>query len=287
MKRILIALAITLLIISTNSFAQDRAATLSGIDTNLPSSSKLTAAQLRTSLKAIANSAFDGIDTKMTQAEADERYPQISDGDPTPIYTAAEVDDLITYKSNNQNLLDAIGSPIVVKPFELSWASGGTATTLTSGVLYTLMMEPVQEGIIVTGVEFCESALGVFTGNNFNGVAMYKVVGDGTYERVAISANDETIFKNSNVAVKVPFTAPVTLTKGLYLAAFLYSSSAQTTAPTIFAASVQATNYKIYNNTAVARVFGCIDAQTTMPTTLTAASLTNYPVSIPMMFLYK
>jgi len=31
----------------------------------------------------------------MTQAEADERYPQISEGDPTPIYTAEEVDALL------------------------------------------------------------------------------------------------------------------------------------------------------------------------------------------------
>lgn len=70
MKRILIALAIMLLIFSINSFAQDRATTLLGIDTNLPSSSKLTAAQLRTTLKAITNSAFDGLDTKVNKADS-------------------------------------------------------------------------------------------------------------------------------------------------------------------------------------------------------------------------
>lgn len=198
-----------------------------------------------------------------------------------------KLDNAITYTSNNQNLLNAIGSPIVAKPFELSWASGGTVTTLTSGILYTLMMEPIAEGTIATGVKFCGAVAGVFTENNFNGIAVYRVIGDGTYERVAISANDGNVFKNANSPVSVPFTSPATLVKGLYLAAFLYSSSAQTTAPTIFSASVQATNYKIYNNTAVARLFGCIDAQTSMPATLTAASLTNYPTSIPMMFLYK
>lgn len=74
MKRILIVLSIALLIFSTNSFAQDRATTLSGIDTNLPSSSKLTAAQLRTALKAITNSAFDGLDLKVNSADAQNPY---------------------------------------------------------------------------------------------------------------------------------------------------------------------------------------------------------------------
>ena len=36
----------------------------------------------------------------MTQAEADSRYPQITDGDATPIYTAEEVDNLLTAKAN-------------------------------------------------------------------------------------------------------------------------------------------------------------------------------------------
>jgi hypothetical protein len=191
-----------------------------------------------------------------------------------------------SFNSNTQYLLKTISSSVVAKPWEITWSSGSTATTLETGVIYTLMMEPIPEGTVVTGVGYCESIAGVFTGNNFNGVALFKVVGDGTYTRVAISANDETVLKYSNVMVKVPFTAPVTLTEGLYLAALMYSTSAQTTAPTIYANSVQSTNYKIYNNTSVARIFGCIDAQTSMPSSLTVTAMTKYPTSIPVMFLY-
>jgi len=100
MKRILIVLAITLLIFSTNSFAQ-RETVLSTIDVNLPSSSKLTAAQLRTALKSITNSAFDGLDTKITTTAANATYFVKTDTTSLTsiVYTKSEVDALIVSRA--------------------------------------------------------------------------------------------------------------------------------------------------------------------------------------------
>lgn len=216
MKRILIVLAIILLIFSTNSFAQDRATTLSGIDTNLPSSSKLTALQLRTALKAIANSAFDGIDTKMTQAEADSRYPRISDGDPTPIYTASEVNALLkeARKSELLKTLQDQGSDVK------SITAGSTnlwygSQAMTDGRAYQAT-HIVEDTITVTGVGWSLTTQGNFNGDNYNGFFLCSVSG-ANYTVIASTANDATIWKKTiNTYSKKDFTTPVVLPPGVY-----------------------------------------------------------------------
>ena len=132
MKRILIVLAVILLMVSTNSFAQ-RATVLSGIDTNLPSSSKLTAAQLRTALKAISNSVYDELDgtVKIDSLQ-----------DPTPIiYSTVGTAQINAQTASYTATISDLGKEITI--------NSASATTFTIP-LYSSVAFPVGAIINVT-----------------------------------------------------------------------------------------------------------------------------------------
>jgi len=59
----------------------------------------------------------------ITQDEADARYPQIVDGDPTPIYTKAEVDVLLLNKANTTTGIKYV-APAGITALGMSFAAG-------------------------------------------------------------------------------------------------------------------------------------------------------------------
>lgn len=81
----------------------------------------------------------------------------------------------------------------------------------------------------ITGVRFQLTTAGVYTANNFNGLALYSYSA-GTLTQVAITANTSTAWNAIGVK-SIAFTAPYTAAPGVYFVASLYCSSAQTTAP--------------------------------------------------------
>jgi hypothetical protein len=91
----------------------------------------------------------------------------------------------------------------------------------------------------LNGVRWFQTVQGNYTANNFNGFAIYRydAVNDTAY-LVAQTANTGTIWQaTANTWNTIAFTAPVNVEAGAFRVVAYYSSSAQTTAPTIGTAS--------------------------------------------------
>jgi hypothetical protein len=85
-----------------------------------------------------------------------------------------------------------------------------------------------------TGVACYCRALASYTGDNYNGVALYSYDGDMTLTKLQESTNSASAWVSAaaNRFLYIPFAAPVVIsTAGIYFIATLYNNSAQTTAP--------------------------------------------------------
>lgn len=160
-----------------------------------------------------------------------------------------------------------------IKTVNLNLLTGWLTSSipLTSG---TTIFVPVylQSQQTVTGVMFEQDTQGVYTADNYNGFGVYSISG-GTLTRVLASANDGNVFKNaSNSFVKKAFSSTALLNPGVYYIGILYSSSAQTTQPTI---SGQTANFNLgradFTNNYI--LCGTRTGQTTMLTSLAASTL--------------
>ena len=138
-----------------------------------------------------------------------------------------------------------------------------------------------------TGAWYLSPAAGVFTGNNFNGFALYSESG-GVLTQIAITANDPNNWKHAGPAmIKIPWTTSVSLTQNAYWLAFLYCSSAVTTLPTIFYST--ATFYsgaQTLDLPNLLRISCTKAAQLSMPTTVNFNTLVNNTFSYPIMGIY-
>jgi hypothetical protein len=141
----------------------------------------------------------------------------------------------------------------------------------------------VYDTITVTGVKFALNTAGVYTGNNVNGICLYSCSA-GTYTKIAatelIDANMWTV---ANLNTK-PFSSPVVLTAGEYKLGFVYSQSAQTTAP-IIGTFCAVLNYmtQILSNTDTLQQR--VETQTSFGSSYASTALSAVS-SIPMIWLY-
>lgn len=116
-----------------------------------------------------------------------------------------------------------------------------TAISLSSGT-QTFIPVYVQTAATLTGAMFELDTQGAYTASNYNGVGLYSISG-GTLTLVASTTNNGDIFKAaSGTLLKEPFAVPYSAAVGVYYMSFLYSSSAQTTAPAI---SGQTANFNL------------------------------------------
>lgn len=181
-------------------------------------------------------------------------------------------------KEDKSNLhitgLNAMGSTIKATGIALplmTLANGNS--TLISGSPRWISVY-LQDDETLTGVKVPLTASGVYTGSNYNGVALYSVSG-ATATLVASSTNNSTLWTASPALLSVPFSSTYTATKGLYYVALFYSQSAQTTAPGIsvgpnFSSSIFSgmdfTNGNVLIGTS---------SETTVPSTKTLTTLTK------------
>lgn len=92
----------------------------------------------------------------------------------------------------------------------------------------------IEEEVELIGLAFFMRTPGVYTGSGFNGVGWYTV--DEVTKvatRVAISADTPDLWKAAaGTLVKVPFTSPITVSRGWHMGAMRYAGT-ETTAPKI------------------------------------------------------
>jgi hypothetical protein len=120
------------------------------------------------------------------------------------------------------------------------WARGQgvESVTLTAALVsgsHRVTYFDLSAPTTLNGVRWYQAVQGSYTANNFNGFAIYRydAVNDTAY-LVAQTANTGTIWQaTANTWNTIDFTAPVNLEAGAYRIVAYYSSSAQTTAPTI------------------------------------------------------
>jgi hypothetical protein len=141
----------------------------------------------------------------------------------------------------------------------------------------------VYETITVTGVKFNMNNAGVYTASNTNGICLYSVSGTTYTKFTGGEILNATMWTTVDLNT-VTFTTPLSLTPGEYGLSFMYSRSAETTAPVISSfCSVHNGTSKFLANT---RSLQCrIDTQTAFTNTLLTTSMPSVN-SIAMMWLY-
>jgi hypothetical protein len=137
--------------------------------------------------------------------------------------------------TNSSILKNVIGFGSTIKALpigSLEWYNGAT---LADGTVY-YQLHYIAEPTTLTGAAFVLNTQGNITGDNFNGVALYKCDAAGTtHTRVSISANDEAIFEGTvNTLVQVAFTGTYLAAPGYYYSAVLMNYSATSTTPKIY-----------------------------------------------------
>lgn len=85
----------------------------------------------------------------------------------------------------------------------------------------------------MTGFKWYQGTAGNFTGNNYNGIAIYSYSG-GTLNLIDSTTRLEAVWKGaSNTWQSKALNSTQVLTPGIYFVCMIYSSSAQTTAPAV------------------------------------------------------
>lgn len=123
----------------------------------------------------------------------------------------------------------ALGSTIKADSLGCPLFLATTAVGLSSQVVRFCAVY-LNKAATLTGVAVHIKTAGNFTGNNFNGVAIYSYSG-GTLTKQADSSNSGSWWQGSTGFVQIPFTSQLSASKGLYFVALMYSSSSQTTQP--------------------------------------------------------
>ena len=167
--------------------------------------------------------------------------------------------------------LDMKGYNLMTSPYEVRAGSNLTDGRVEFAAIY------VQQSGTLTGVGWYQTVAGNFTGDNTNGIALYSYSA-GTLTKVAETANDANILKGtSNTWQKATFATPYSADAGIYYVAFLYNSSAQTTAPAVGTANYSNSGASgqgtLFTNSA--RVAGILNSQTSFPSTVATTSLSG------------
>jgi hypothetical protein len=178
-------------------------------------------------------------------------------------------------KSIFQQAIEALGSEVKGQSVGVNMDQMSTTSfAAADGTVYwSALWLPTPQTL--TGIKYWLGTSGSFTGDNFNGFALYTYSG-GTLTQVATSANDENIWKGTGGTFQsVPFTGTYAAAAGLYFVAFVRNSSAETTPPTFgISASVATGGMQSGDFTNSAKLNATHTGQTTLPATRLMSALT-------------
>ena len=155
--------------------------------------------------------------------------------------------------------------------------------TMTSQQLFLTAIY-IPKSVTLTGVRWFQPANGSYTGNNYNGVALYTVSG-GTLTLVDSSTRDNACWSQGTNWQSKAFVTPYSASAGIYYVGVLYSSSAQTTAPQIAAFGSSSGTYNAnstFDFTNSQRTAGTLASQTALPTSqaLSGTSSNGYKLGV-------
>lgn len=206
-----------------------------------------------------------------------------------PIFMAAQTDSVVvkvavgqrSYKpifTDNVDIYRAIGSSILAHTVDFPLAYCNTSSNLTDGQLRLSCISMPMSGNI-TGLKVYVRVQGNYTGDNNNRVGLYSYAAStGTLTLVASSDNSGTLWTSAaNSVQNIPFSATYNAAPGIYYAAILYNNSAQTTAPALATgtalnnAAMAGTAYGFSNS---AKLYGTVNTQTNLPSTIAMSSVT-------------
>jgi hypothetical protein len=185
------------------------------------------------------------------------------------------------------DLFSALGSATKADPvYAQGGLLGSTGGTLSDGNGHGVAVHLPQQATI-TGIRWWRTGtVGVYTADNYNGVALYSYSG-GNLTLVASSSNTPNIWSGSyaaatSVYVTRSFVTPYSANPGIYFAVGIYNQSAQTTAP-IIGSGPQALfnlNNVAYDYTNGAKHFFTAAISSSVPSSIaisgTSATLTQY-----------
>ena len=131
------------------------------------------------------------------------------------------------------NAITSMGSTLKGQAVGVTLAQVNSAAALASGTMRFIAVY-LPSAQTLTGVKWVQSVIGNYTANNFNGVVLYSYSA-GTLTQVAASNNTGTAWSASftTTLANLAFSGTYAAAAGLYVVGLIYSSSAQTTAPSI------------------------------------------------------
>jgi hypothetical protein len=125
--------------------------------------------------------------------------------------------------------IKSIGAGIAGKTL---FSDGGESLSLTDGRVYYVLVD-IYEAATIANVNFIQVTAGNYTADENNYIGLFTVDGD-TLTQVAITANNGNLWKGTAGSFQTAaFVTPYEATAGVHAIGFIYSSSAQTTAPQI------------------------------------------------------
>ena len=173
-------------------------------------------------------------------------------------------------QNQNTTLLmrQLMGSPIIAETRDSFDCANGS--NMASGKVNVEAIYIPFPMLVSGAIVFLVTAQGIFTANNENAIGLYSYSA-GILTRIAISANNGDIWEVLGPS-QVPFVTPITLSKGLYFVASIYSSSAQTQSPAIKCHAVNQPITLLETNDAKSSSF--ITNQTALASSIAMSSLT-------------
>jgi hypothetical protein len=129
----------------------------------------------------------------------------------------------------------------------------------------------IPKTVTLTGVKWYQITAGVYTANNYNGVALYSH-SSGTLTQVASSTNDGNIWKaTSSTFASKAFSSTYSAAPGLYYIASIWCYSAYTTLPTVASGSLSTLGsqsaFATFDFTNNHKFSGYMTSQTALPAT--------------------
>lgn len=180
--------------------------------------------------------------------------------------------------------LSAMDSIIKSEPINKSLQDITSTLTLTDARLNTVATY-ISKVTTFTGMLAYQITQGNYTGDNYNGMALYKWNGTSAI-KVAETTNDADIWKAASLSwVQKAFTTPYKAQPGIYFMVCIYSNSAQTTAPALGALTTLA-NANVWDTMVVnesASGYGIQNSVTSLPANLN--SVTSHNVA-PYLAMY-
>lgn len=138
-----------------------------------------------------------------------------------------------------RNMLNAAGSNIKVIPFAIELGGSNTTPALVDGTIYYNMVV-VTDSTLLTSFQYSLSASGNFTGDNNNVIGIYSFA-NPTFTKIGNTATEAAGAKwkvGTGLVSTSALVTPVWLAPGKYAIMYLYNSSAQTTAPSVYGLSL-------------------------------------------------